>query len=64
MLKTGGMRMIGIFVLLIIIGGVLVWPMIARLIEQLINKESIVIPVVYLSIYTELILIYFVWYVN
>ena len=58
------MRMVGIFVLLIIIGGVLVWPMIARLIEQLINKESIVIPVVYLSIYTELILIYFVWYVN
>ena len=56
--------MVGIFVLLIIIGGVLVWPMIARLIEQLINKESIVIPVVYLSIYTELILIYFLWYVN
>ena len=58
--------MIGILVALIIIGGLLVWPMIARLIEQLINKESIVIPVVYLSVYTELLLIYFIfmWYIS
>lgn len=49
----------GIVILLIIIGGLLVWPMIARLIEAIHREEPYGLPLIYLIIYTELIIVYF-----
>lgn len=51
----------GIVILLIVIGGLLVWPMIARLIEAIHQEESYGIPLIYLMIYTELLIVYFVF---
>lgn len=43
---------------LLLLGGLLVWPMIARLLEKVKSGESLLVPVAYLTIYTELLLVY------
>ena len=45
-------------ILLLLLGGLLVWPMIAWLMEKVKSGESLLVPVAYLTIYTELLLVY------
>ncbi len=57
------MNLRDILIIIVILGGLLVWPMIFWGMEKICNHEKGVrYPLVYLSIYTEIIIIYLIYF--
>lgn len=57
------MKLSDVLVVIIILGGIFVWPVIFYAMEKIRDKEKgLLAPVLYLSIYTEIIIVYYMMF--